>query len=92
MIIIKIKTWKDYKKQFLEWVKESRQEICIQYANYMKEIVEKNIIEDIEAYAKKHSFTEDQYCELEYIIEKALKNGYYETRVLIKETQPKHLL
>lgn len=35
MITIKIKTWKDYKAQFLDWVKEPRQRICKDYVDYV---------------------------------------------------------
>ena len=28
MIVIKIKTWKDWKKEFIDWVKEKRRKTC----------------------------------------------------------------
>ena len=35
MIVIKIKTWKDWKKDFIDWVKEPRRKTCKEYVNYM---------------------------------------------------------
>ena len=36
MIVIKIKTWKDWKKDFIEWVKEPRRKTCKEYVDYME--------------------------------------------------------
>lgn len=38
MITIKIKTWKDWKKDFIEWVKEPGRKTCKEYVD---EAVEK---------------------------------------------------
>lgn len=35
MIVIKIKTWKDWEKDFIDWVKEPRRKTCKEYVNYM---------------------------------------------------------
>mgnify|MGYP000201814645 CR=1 FL=1 len=35
MIVIKIKTWKDWKKDFIDWVKEPRRKTCKEYVDYM---------------------------------------------------------
>ena len=92
MIIIKIKTWKDYKNQFLAWVKEPRQNTCIDYIQFMEEIVSSKNYDNIEAFAKKHSLTKEQQEELESLINEGLQRGFNETLLLIKESQPKHLL
>lgn len=36
MITIKIKTWKDWKKDFIDWVKEPRRKTCKEYVDYME--------------------------------------------------------
>lgn len=89
MIVIHIKTWKDWKKQFLDWVKEPRQEICIEYCNCMKVSAEEKTSIAIDEYVKEHGLTNDQQKELDYIISKAIKDSFYETRDLIKKCQPK---
>lgn len=43
MIVIKIKTWKDWKKDFLDWVKEPRKSISKSYVNYMETILRTTI-------------------------------------------------
>ena len=70
MIVIHIKTWKDWKKQFLDWVKEPRQNACIDFCNCMKVSTEENTSIAIEEYVKEHGLTNDQQKELDYIISK----------------------
>ena len=36
MIVIKIKTWKDWKKDFLDWVQEPRRKTCKDFVDYME--------------------------------------------------------
>ena len=36
MIVIKIKTWKDWKKDFLDWVQAPRRSTCKEYVDYME--------------------------------------------------------
>lgn len=36
MIVIKIKTWKDWKKDFLDWVQAPRRSTCKDYVDYME--------------------------------------------------------
>lgn len=43
MIVIKIKTWKDYKKDFPDWVKEPRKSISKSYVDYM-EVVSREVV------------------------------------------------
>ena len=38
MIIIKIKTWNDWKKDFIDFVKEPRRKTCKNYVWYMEEL------------------------------------------------------
>ena len=46
MIVIKIKTWKDRKKDFIDWVKEPRRRTCKEYVNYM-EALERNTLPSV---------------------------------------------
>lgn len=36
MIVIKIKTWKDWKRDFLKWVQAPRRSTCKEYVDYME--------------------------------------------------------
>lgn len=38
MIVIKIKTWEDYKEQFLDWVREPRKRRCKEYVDYVNAV------------------------------------------------------
>ena len=38
MIVIKIKTWKDYKNDFIEWDKAARRKTCKEYVDYMESL------------------------------------------------------
>ena len=41
MITIKIKTWKDYKKEFIDWVQAPRRKTCKEFVNYMANVSQK---------------------------------------------------
>lgn len=48
MITIKIKTWKDYKKDFIDWVQAPRRKTCKEFVNYMasvsQQVVDKRLL------------------------------------------------
>lgn len=52
MIIIKIKTWKDYKKDFINWVQAPRRKTCKEFVNYMasvsQQVVDKRLAEELD--------------------------------------------
>ena len=48
MIVIKIKTWKDWKNDFIDWVKEPRRKTCKEYVNYMEALQEQTLYKIIE--------------------------------------------
>lgn len=52
MITIKIKTWKDYKKDFIDWVQAPRRRTCKEYVNYMasvsQKVVDKRLAEELD--------------------------------------------
>lgn len=67
MIIIKIKTWKDYKKDFINWVQAPRRKTCKEFVKYMgsvsQKVVDKRLAEELDKIEflneaqKKTSFT-----------------------------------
>ena len=89
MIVIKIKTWKDWKKDFIDWVKEPRRKTCKEYVDYM-EILQKNtlyqIIEDTSD--KYNNMREGQIQDITEAVEKCVAACAEETRKLIDERQP----
>lgn len=52
MITIKIKTWKDYKKDFIDWVQAPRRKTCKEYVNYMasvsQQVIDKRLAEELD--------------------------------------------
>lgn len=52
MITIKIKTWKDYKKDFIDWVQAPRRKTCKGFVNYMasvsQKVVDKRLAEELD--------------------------------------------
>lgn len=92
MITIKIKTWKDYKQQFLDWVKAPRQNECIDYLEFFDAAAKDSILKDIEKFVEKHSLNDEQHEELEILIRTGLKSSFNDSVKLIKSCQPKHLL
>ena len=57
MIIIKIKTWKDWKNDFIEWAKAARRKTYKEYVNYMEALEKESLYEVINS-------TCDKYCNL----------------------------
>lgn len=57
MITIKIKTWKDWKKDFIDWVKEPRRRTCKEYVDYMVTLEKKSLYKVI-------NNTCDKYCNM----------------------------
>ena len=55
MITIKIKTWKDYKKDFINWVQAPRRKTCKEYVRYMESVSQQLVGERLaeEAYKQK---------------------------------------
>ena len=48
MITIKIKTWKDWKKNFIDWVKEPGRKTCKEYVDYMEALQKQTLYQIIE--------------------------------------------
>ena len=89
MITIKIKTWKDWKKDFIDWVKEPRRKTCKEYVNYMKALQERTLYKIIEDTCDKYNnMREGQIDDIIEAVEKCVAASAEETRKLIDESQP----
>lgn len=43
MITIRIKKWKEWKKDFIDWVKEPRRSTCKEYVDYMEALEKESL-------------------------------------------------
>ena len=89
MITIKIKTWKDWKKDFIDWVKEPRRNTCKEYVDYMealqKQTLYKIIVDTCDKY---NNMREGQIQDIIEAVEKSVADCAKETRNLIDDCQP----
>ena len=74
MIIIKIKTWKAWKKDLFDFVKEPRRKTCKNYLWHMKELTEQAVDTAIYETCKKFSSLKEE--EIEHIILEANRSIY----------------
>lgn len=91
MITIKIKTFKDYKNEFIEWVKEPRRELCKDYVSYYTETVERLIDKKLVAKFEELKFDEDITSKVVDIVYLCISEADKETKELIDSCQPKKL-
>ena len=93
MIVIKIKTWKDWKKDFIEWVQAPRRKTCKEYVNYMEaisqKVVEKRLQEELD---KLDSLNDEQKDKIIIIAQQGIADCREGTNKLIDETEPKKFL
>lgn len=89
MIVIKIKTWKDYKKQFLDWLKEPRQEVCEQFVLMMEQTAQDKVDLWIAASCETHGISDEVKFHLISSAQRGIIEARNETREAIKEWQPK---
>ena len=89
MIVIKIKTWKDWKKDFLDWVQAPRRRTCKDYVDYM-EVLQKRVLYKIIADTcdKYDNMREGQIQDITEAVEKCVAECAKEARKLIDECQP----
>lgn len=92
MIVIKIKTWKDYKTQFLNWVKEPRQRICKEYVDGVNAISSTYIENLLIPKCKDLHIDEKATEEIAETAEKCFKGAVAYTKDLIEVAQPKDLI
>ena len=93
MIVIKIKTWKDWKKDFIEWVQAPRRKTCKEYVNYMEaisqKVVEKRLQEELD---KLDCLNDEQKDKIIIIAQQGIADCREGTNKLIDETEPKKFL
>lgn len=89
MIIIKIKTWKEWKKDFLNWVQEPRRSTCKEFVNYMVSLQNETLYKTINDTCDKYNnMREGQIQDIIEAVEKCVAACAEETRKLINESLP----
>ena len=89
MITIKIKTWKDWKKDFIDWVKEPRRNTCKEYVDYMEALQKQTLYKIIEDTCDKYNnMREGQIQDIIEAVEKSVADCAKETRNLIDDCHP----
>lgn len=93
MITIRIKTWKDYKNDFINWVQEPRRKTCKEYVSYMasvsQQMIEKRLDEELDKIEGLNVAQKDQIiCTTQLAIVDCQKD----TCQLINECVPEKLL
>ena len=92
MIIIKIKTWKDWKNDFLDWVQAPRRSTCKEYVDYMEALQKQTLYQIIEDTCDKYNnMREGQIDDIIEAVEKCVDACAEEARKLIDESQPAKL-
>lgn len=92
MIIIKIKTWKDYKNDFIEWAKAARRKTCKEYVSYMESLSRQAVGSAIEETCKKFSnLTEEQIECIIVEVNRCIYECKQATCKLINDCQPNKL-
>ena len=89
MITIKIKTLKDWKKDFIEWVKEPRRKTCKEYVDYMVALQKKTLYKIIDDTCDKYNnMREGQIQDITEAVEKCVAACAEKARTLIDDCQP----
>ena len=89
MIVIKIKTWKDWKKDFIDFVKEPRRQTYKEYVNYMENLQKQTLYKIIEDTCDRYNnMREGQINDIIEAVEKCVAACAEEARKLIDESQP----
>ena len=89
MIVIKIKTWKDWKKDFLDWVQAPRRRTCKDYVDYMEALQNRVLYKIIADTCDKYdNMRERQIQDITEAVEKCVAECAKEARKLIDECQP----
>ena len=93
MIVIKIKTWKDWKNDFIDWVKEPRRQTCKEYVNYMENLQKQTLNKIINDTCDKYgNIREDQIQDITEAVERCVAECAKETRKFIDDCQPAKFL
>ncbi len=92
MIIFKIKTWEDWKNDFIEWAKAARRKTCKEYVSYMESLSRQAVGTAIHETCKKYTSLKEE--QIEDIILEANRSIYKcakTTCKLIDNCQPNKL-
>lgn len=89
MIVIKIKTWKDWKTDFLDWVQAPRRRTCKEFVDYMEALQNQTLYKIIEDTCNKYNnMREGQIQDITEAVEKCVATCAKETHKLIDDCQP----
>lgn len=89
MIVIKIKTWKEWKKDFLDWVQAPRRSTCKEYVDYMANLQMESIYKAINSTCDKYcNMREGQIQAITEAVEKCVDDCKKQTHELINDCQP----
>ena len=93
MITIKIKTWKDYKEDFINWVQAPRRTTCKEYVIYMASISQRLVDERLsEELDKIEGLSEAQKDSIICTAQRAIVDCKNNTCQVINECEPQKLL
>lgn len=92
MITFRIKTFKDCKNQFIEWVKAPRRRVCIDYVSYSAEIAKRLIDKNLYTKCEELGLNKDTTSQIAVMVELCINKARQETEELIDSCQPKDLL
>lgn len=88
MIIIKIKTWKDWKRDFLNWVQAPRRQTCKEFVDYMASLQQEAIYNVINSTCDKYSnMSHEQVKNITEALEKCVDDCKKQTHELIDDCQ-----
>lgn len=89
MIVMKIKEMKDWKKDFIDWVKEPRRKTCKEYVDYMEALQKQTLYKIIEDTCDKYNnMREGQIQDITEAVEKCVAACAEKARKLIDDCQP----
>lgn len=89
MIVIKIKTWKDWKKDFVNWAQAARRETCKEYVDYMESLEKDTVYKDISDVCYKYNnMRNGQIQDIIDTVEASIAKCAKEIRKLIDDCQP----
>jgi hypothetical protein len=87
MIVIKIKTWKDWKKDFLDWVQAPRRRTCKEYVDYMEALQNQVLYKRINDTCDKYgNMREGQIDDITEAVDRCVAECAEETRKLIDKS------
>lgn len=89
MIVIKIKTWKDWKTDFINWVQTPRRKTCNEFVDYMEALQNQTLYKIIEDTCNKYdNIYKDQIEDITEAVDRCVSACAKETHKLINDCQP----